>query len=234
MPSKKRSSSAPPRDRPTAPSTPGAADAALTLDGELEPLPLGRGYESADEDDGPAMVLEDADLIGHAERAAAIDADGSPAARTTVSDSPTRAREVATGADGAKKQTAANERKKADDDKWTALATDSSCKETFPRPSFAPFKADNAPAGFRQTADHDEGGPHPHAALTSSDHPVKFVSAMGFDVQLFQQFRTATNRPLRYIVRIMNASHFKIRLRSTVRIMNASRFKIRLRSTDTN
>jgi hypothetical protein len=97
MPARKRAASAPPTERP------GSSDDATppqpvetTLAGEMEELPAGKAYESADEDDAPARVLEDEELVGHEDRAPATDADGSSAARSAASDSPTRAQQVST------------------------------------------------------------------------------------------------------------------------------------------
>ena len=132
----KRSKSAP-KERPSTSKEPSSSPPVLEIleADELEALPAGKGYESCDEDDAPPEVVEDAGLIGMADRAPnGLDEDTVATART-VADSPTRSKEVSTGAEKAKKLTAAQERKVADDAKWTEMKVDGSEQHDFARPS---------------------------------------------------------------------------------------------------
>ena len=195
-PKRKGRAATPPPQRPAAQEQAQRDDE--TTAGMLEELPAGKGYESAAEDedgnyvDGPAQVLEDEELIGLAERLPGNETDGS-AQRTDVADSPRRSGEVATGADRAKKQTAAQQRKAADDAKWTPLKTDGTETKRFERPLFAPYK-DDRPLPIRPS--YQKGGPTPEMQLkfNAATHPVHYVAAQGFDRKLFMQMKDGTNQ----------------------------------------
>ena len=78
-----RSASAP-HTRPPAPAEPAISQLPLVLDGELYPLPDGKDYQSADELDGPAHVLEEEELVGLEPRAPIQSPEGAPAFVTRI------------------------------------------------------------------------------------------------------------------------------------------------------
>lgn len=198
MPPKRRARSAP-KERPSTsdaaptPWTP-PTQPDIAVD-ELEPLPPGYSYESADEDDAPPEVVEDAELIGMADRAPNAVEEGSEKAARTVGDSPTRSKEVSTGAEKAKKLTAAQERKKTDDAKWTEMKTDGTEQHVFSRPAFVPTVQAALNPEYSPSAADERGGPSPEvrAKLTADSHPAEFVAAHGFDKQLFSQMKASSN-----------------------------------------
>eukprot|EP00322_Chrysochromulina_rotalis_P012132 CAMPEP_0115869740 /NCGR_PEP_ID=MMETSP0287-20121206/21963_1 /TAXON_ID=412157 /ORGANISM="Chrysochromulina rotalis, Strain UIO044" /LENGTH=256 /DNA_ID=CAMNT_0003324433 /DNA_START=46 /DNA_END=815 /DNA_ORIENTATION=- len=162
--------------------------------GMLEALPAGKDYESAAEDedgnyvDGPPCVLdEDEELIGLQERLPSNETGGSRGGQ------PETLGRGADGADRAKKQTVAQQRKASDDAKWMALKTDGTETKAFERPLFAPYKT------FRPypiKPSYEKGGPTPEMQLMffAATHPVHYVAAQGFDRKLFTQLRDSTNQ----------------------------------------
>ena len=96
-PAAKRAASAPPERPTTAANEPppvaqpqGAAEE-TNLAGPLEELPAGKAYESADDEDGPAAVLEGEELVAVPEVLPALTGDAQDKRQ-----SPTRAQNVAT------------------------------------------------------------------------------------------------------------------------------------------
>ena len=176
----------PPRERATdQPASAAPADVPapaavqpVTVGAELpdEPfveLPEGKGYESETES-GPTaeLVLDDEDLIGLPDTA-----DKTEAPR--VGGSPTRAATAAatveTGAAVAKKKTAAQERKEADDAKWTQLKFDGSETSIFGRPEFRPYKEGLGPKGFEFNAvSHEKGGVAGALRMKPTTHPAQY------------------------------------------------------------
>ena len=161
-----------------------------TLDGELLPLPPGKNYDSADEDDGPTgEILEDADLLGVPEKAP-LQQD------TPAGGSPTREKTVFTKSkETAKELTKAQQQHAVDQAKWSPLKTDGSETRRFSRPAFLPYKDGTAPQGFVAGPQHEKGGPRPElrSKLTHETHPAVYVAHMGFDRSMFLQFQAATN-----------------------------------------
>jgi hypothetical protein len=188
-----RSASAP-HTRPPAPAEPAISQLPLVLDGELYPLPDGKDYQSADELDGPAHVLEEEELVGLEPRAPIQSPEGAPAAQRQAS--PTRSQFVATGApETTKKLSASQQRHLEDMAKWSPLKTDGTETRSFIRPAFQPYKEGSAPAGFVAGPEHERGGPRPEfqSRLTPLTHPAILMAHMGFDARLFNQFWSGTN-----------------------------------------
>lgn len=203
MPVRKRSASAPPQ-RPEA-ATPVAATSPApeeTLEGELLELRNGKGYDSENEEDGPGQVLEDEQLIGVADKAAAAAAPAPPAPAGAAGNapparsSPPRVPPVVTGAkEATKKLTEAQQRKVDSDSKWSPLKTDNTETRRFARPDFRPYKTGTEPDGFVPDVTHEKGGLMPglEDELTWDAHPALFCAAMGWDRTAFEFMKSSTN-----------------------------------------
>ena len=205
MPPRKRSASAPPqRPEGDAPAPARSPATTQTLDGELLELRNGKGYDSADEEDGPGQVLEGEELIGVDEKAPAAEptppaqparpADAPP---SPARPSPLRSQAVATGAPQAtKKLTEAQQRKLADEKKWSSLKTDNTETRRYARPDFRPFKTGTEPDGFVADPSYLKGGLRPglETELTYKTHPALFVAAMGWDRTAFDFMKESTNQ----------------------------------------
>ena len=172
------------------PQLPFAAVGMALPDEPFVQLPDGKGYES-EEEQGPTaeLVLEDEGLIGLPERA-----DKEEAPQAGPGASPTRSASVLTGADDAKKKTAAQERKETEDSKWTPLRTDGNETKCFGRPDFRPYKPGSEPKDFTPDCTHERGGPAPSLKLSHNSQPALWVAEVGgWDRQLFGQITSATN-----------------------------------------
>ena len=199
-----RSASAPPpgargaadAEQPGRAAEPGRAAADIAeceLDGPLAPLPNGKGYDSEDDNDGPAHVVEDEELVGVGDQERVHDPDATQAAR----DSPVRrTATVTTGAkEAGKKLTAAQERFQDEQALWKTLKTDGRAPP-LERPTFLPYKEGLEPEGFIAKPEHETGGPSPElsAVLKPDTEPFIYMAEIGgFDAQLFGQLWRNSN-----------------------------------------
>ena len=196
-----RASSAPPPAARGGPDAEHPAHAAqtggATVDQDLDdlgldgPLVQGLSYDSEGEDDAPARVVEDEDLIGLNEHQPARDPDA--AAR----DNPARrAATAATGAkDAEKKLSAAQQRFQEDQAQWTKLKTDGTAP-VFQRPPFLPYKEGTAPQGFVAKPEHEMGGLSPELSevLKFDTPPYQYMAEVGgFDAPLLDKLCSGSN-----------------------------------------
>ena len=200
-PKRGRSTSAPP------PATRGVVDAeqpgsAADAAGEAAaldeydlagPLAPEVGYESEEDDDRPARVVEDEELVGLGDQEHVHDPDateaarGSPARRTATA--PTGAK------DAAKKLSAAQQRFQEEQKHWTKLKTDGTAP-LIQRPTFLPYKEGTAPDGFIARPEHEKGGPSPELSevLKPDTPPYQYMAEIGgFDAPLFSQLTSGSN-----------------------------------------
>ena len=201
---RKRSSSAPPAgargvadaEPPGRAAEPGGAAADLdefTLEGALAPMPDGDGYASENDDDRPARVVEDVELVGLGDQEpvhepeATAEARGSPARRTVT---------AATGAkEAAKKLSAAQQKYQEDQSKWKTLKTDGTAPP-LARPDFLPFKEGTAPEGFVAIPEHKTGGLSLELSkvLKPDTPPYQYMAEVGgFDARLFLKIQSGSN-----------------------------------------